>query len=207
MRKIQLHSCDYEKVAELHIEGIPFGFLSSMGIKFLAALYRAVDSHCDSVLFVERDDRGQVAGFLAGTTSVKDFYKYALSNHFFRLIIPVMPMLFSIQVVKRIFETLLYPFSKQKNSAAKIVISDIHCELLSVAVSSSLRGKGIGKKLIADFETFLINKGITGDYKVVTSAEDPKSNAFYKSRGFVLHHEFLHHENRMNEYRKSLRIR
>ena len=128
MQTTQLNSCDYERVAELHIQGIPFGFLSSMGVKFLSALYVAVDDHCDSALFVARDDRGEVAGFLAGTVSVKGFYKYALTRHFLKLIVPVSSKLFSLQVAKRIFETLLYPFSKQKNQ--EIATNDVHCDLL-----------------------------------------------------------------------------
>ncbi|MBL8025215.1 MAG: GNAT family N-acetyltransferase [Fibrobacteres bacterium] len=200
-----MNKSDYRRVAELHIQGIPFGFLSSMGVSFLAALYRAVDMHADSVLFVARNDSGEVAGFLSGTISVKRFYKYALSRHCMNLALPVLFKLFSIATIKRIFETLLYPFKKHESEASAVSTEEaIDCELLSVALDASLHGRGIGKKLVADFELFLRNKDISGEYKVVTSAEDPKSNGFYKSAGFKLHHEFTHHGKKMNEYHKPI---
>ena len=73
-----------------------------------------------------------------------------------------------------------------------------------MAVSDRARGKGLGKKLVGRLEEWFGQKGFMGEYKVVTYAQDARSNGFYRSAGFVFHHTFLLHGNEMNEYRKNL---
>jgi ribosomal protein S18 acetylase RimI-like enzyme len=197
---------DYDSIAKLHIEGIPFGFLSSLGVSVLSAIYEAVDNHAGSILVVERDDNGKPAGFLAGTSSVKQFYRFALTRKIFNIAIPLSLELLSIKTIIRIAETLLYPFRKHNAGSQNTTTgaNSPQCELLSIAVGAALRGRGTGKRLVARFEEFMIQNGIRGEYKVVTSAIDEQSNGFYKSAGFKLNHEFVHHGNRMNEYRKQI---
>jgi GNAT superfamily N-acetyltransferase len=82
-------------------------------------------------------------------------------------------------------------------------------ELLAIAVARDARGKGIGRSLIATFESWLLenthdSRPTTLDYTVATSATDPVSNAFYQACGFTLAGEFTHHGNRMNEYQKAV---
>ncbi len=197
---------DYRRVAELHIEGIPEGFLSSLGVGFLSKLYESVDSHKDSVLFLERDAGSSVVAFLAGTLSLPRFYRYALRRYGFSFIIAISSKLFSIVTLKKIIETVAYPFVSHspKPSTNTFQCKGIDAELLSVAVTPEMHGRGLGKKLVGRLDSFFKEKGGIKEYKVVTSALDNKSNAFYRSAGFVLLREFIHHGKRMNEYRKSL---
>jgi GNAT superfamily N-acetyltransferase len=75
-------------------------------------------------------------------------------------------------------------------------------ELLSIALDSSHRGKGIGRQLVSALDDFFRSRGVKG-YKVVTLAEDPISNGFYRGCGLAEAGEFLHHGNRMAEYVKE----
>jgi ribosomal protein S18 acetylase RimI-like enzyme len=84
-------------------------------------------------------------------------------------------------------------------------------ELLSIAVDPSSRGKGIGRELVAAFELHLTgaltrpSSLVPRDcfYKVVTSAADPVSNAFYVRCGFSLARQFQHHGVLMNQHVKG----
>ena len=71
------HKVVYNEVAELHATGINQGFLSSLGVDFLALLYEAIDSSDDAILLVEYG-RGRVVGFVSGATSLRPIYKALL---------------------------------------------------------------------------------------------------------------------------------
>lgn len=201
--KDELSFSDFRTIADLHSNGIPFGFLSTLGPRFLAKLYSGIADSPGSCLLVERDAQGQVIGFVSGSLSIRACYRYVLRRNFISLGFLLLPHLFSLANFRRILETLKYPFKKQATQQAEGV-SDVSTELLSIAVADCARGKGVGKKLVRSLEAFFLTQGYCGAYKVVTWAEDARSNAFYRSAGFVLHREFFHHGNKMNEYRKAL---
>ena len=56
-------------VAELHISGISTGFISSLGIDFITALYEAIAGTKSSFGFVAEEDE-KVLGFVAFTTNL-----------------------------------------------------------------------------------------------------------------------------------------
>jgi GNAT superfamily N-acetyltransferase len=186
-----LEKRDWLQVGLLHRRSIRTGFLSTLGEGFLSRLYGAIASHPGSCVIVERGGDGAVLGFVSGALSVRACYAWVLRRHFLSLGFRLVPRLFSL---KRMIETLRYG----KGAGPELP------ELLSMAVSEQARGKGIGKRLVLLLEQWFIQKGVTGEYRVVTYALDPQSNAFYRNAGFSFHHEFLLHGNRMNEYRKRI---
>ena len=70
---------DYRCVAKLHAASIDQGFLSTLGPRFLALLYRAIDESPDSVLILARED-DQVVGFVAGTLDMGPVYRGLLRH-------------------------------------------------------------------------------------------------------------------------------
>ena len=193
----------FSAIARLHIEGIPFGFLSSLGERFLANLYAAIAKESESTVIFERNERGEVIGFVSGTLNISRCYTHVISRHPFSLGMPIIPKMLSVTNFKRAIETLRYAFQQQPNNTHKTEQKPLP-ELLSIVVSDTARGKGVGRKLVCELETFMKAHSYAGPYKVVTSADDPRSNAFYQSMGFTLYSEFHHHGNRMHEYRKQV---
>jgi ribosomal protein S18 acetylase RimI-like enzyme len=108
----------------------------------------------------------------------------------------VLPKLLKAAVWKRCLETLRYPFVIGSSTGSR-------AELLSVAVSDSARGHGIGKELIRAVDQQLGQLGVT-EYAVVTYAPDVRSNGFYRAAGFNLAGSFVHHGKPMNRFVRIL---
>lgn len=188
---------DFKTIASLHRTSIPFGFLSSLGDAFLSAMYRALSRHDGSCVLVEKDAAGRVIGFVAGSLSTRRCFRRIVVRHALSLGLPIVRRSLSFATIRRIIETLLYPSRQEPGAEA------VEAELLSIAVSSEARGMGVGRKLVKRLEDFFNERGLSGAYKVVTSADDSQSNGFYLKAGFEYYRTFYHHGNRMNEYRKT----
>ena len=190
---------DFEIIAGVHAASIRTGFLSALGVPFLSELYRAIGGQPGACVLVVQEE-GRVCGFVAGTTDTGRLYRRVLIRRWYRLIVPLLRFVIFPGALLKMAETVFYGF--RKGTSAKC---DTSCtaELLSIAVSDSVRGKGLGKELVAELERFFGSQSIRS-YKAVTFAEDQKSNAFYRSCSFTLYRQFVHHGNCMNEYVKQI---
>lgn len=166
-----------EQVAHLHISGIPTGFISSLGEKFVIALYESVAESPFGFGFVE-ETNGRVAGFVVFTTNIKGLYKTICLKkgiHFFFLLFS---KLLSLKTIKKIFETLFYPSRSDTKDLPR-------AELLSIAVLETKRGKGIAGKLIQhglhECHCFGIEK-----VKVLVADFNAAANKLYQKNGFKL---------------------
>jgi len=208
-------SIHFQSVARLHAASITTGFLSTLPRPFLTTLYKSIAQCKGSTVIVALDEHENVCGFVAGAVSVTSMYKKVLLRSAIPLVWYILPHLFSTKTIRKLFETVRYGFVKSnthEETAVDIKSSQSpvtrhqslsSSELLSIAVDSSLRGKGTGKKLINELELFFRHNGVF-DYKVVTFSKDSTSNSFYVRCGFTLHKQFLHHGNLMNEYGKKV---
>ncbi|NLD91055.1 MAG: GNAT family N-acetyltransferase [Fibrobacter sp.] len=206
----------FKSAARLHAASITTGFLSTLPLPFLATLYKSIARCKGSTVLVALDENNNVCGFVAGAVSVGSMYKKVFLRSAIPLIWYILPHLLSITTVRKLIETAWYGFAKKKskneqadntNSGPSLVTSHSSpsSELLSIAVDSSQRGKGTGKKLITELELFFRQNGVSS-YKVVTFSKDNISNTFYARCGFTLHKQFLHHGNLMNEYLKKIDV-
>ena len=69
----------YLDVAQLHIDTIKNGFLPSLGIKFLALMYKCIDEAQFSILITNYKDY-KLRGFVSGTLGTSNLYKAMLSS-------------------------------------------------------------------------------------------------------------------------------
>ena len=163
------------QVAQLHIAGIPTGFISSLGLGFVTALYESISQCPDGFGFVEEAD-GRVVGFVAFTTNLKSLYKSILKKNLFRFGFLLFGKLLSFKTIKKVLETLFYPSRVETHELPK-------AELLSIAVAESDRGKGIAITLIRQGLTECHERGIL-KVKVLVADFNKPANILYQKTGF-----------------------
>ena len=197
---------DFREAAELHQNGITEGFLSTLGVPFLAALYQGIAAVEGSGVLVASND-GKILGFLAYTSNVKTCYKNLLRSRWPVLAWKMVPNIVRPSIYRKVVETLMYPFVAERSgreAPAEIDgTSDARPELLAMAVSESARGQGVGKRLVEAMDDAMRAMHIEGCY-VVTHGIDERSNRFYASCGFEKVAKFENHGRPMNEYYRRL---
>ena len=172
---VPLESRHARQVAELHIAGIPTGFISSLGIRFVSALYEAIAESPYGFGYVEEAD-GKAVGFVAFTTNLKGLYKTICLKKGVCFVVLLASKLCSFKTVKKIVETLFYP--------GKVKTPDVpQAELLSIAVAETARGRGVAKNLILHGLEAAATMNID-QVKVLVADFNQPANALYLKTGF-----------------------
>lgn len=137
---LELQTEHAEEVARLHIKGISTGFISSLGIPFVKALYESIATSEYGFGFVALKD-GKVVGFSSFTTNLGGLYRSVISRHWHKFAFTLAIKALSFQTLRRIIETLIYPNRiKDMNLPS--------AEFLSMVVAEEGRGKGLATKLM-----------------------------------------------------------
>lgn len=173
-----------KQVACLHISGIPTGFISSLGEKFVTALYESMTESPYGFGFVE-ETKGKVVGFVVFTINIKGLYKTICLERGIRFFFLLFSKLISLKTIKKIFETLFYPSRTETRDLPK-------AELLSIVVADTERGKGIAGELIQHGLCECHNSGIE-KVKVLVAEFNAPANHLYKKNGFELRAKFENH--------------
>jgi len=125
---------DAPAVAALHIEGISAGFISSLGIDFVTALYQAIAKSKSSFGFVA-EENSEVSGFVALSTNLNELYKSIILKKGLRFALLLASKMFSLKRIKKVFGTLFYPGKAKKMNLPP-------AEILSIVIAPEGRRKG-----------------------------------------------------------------
>ena len=162
---------DAPAVARLHVEAIRDGFLSGLGPRFLARLYRRMVLDPRSFVLVAEED-GVVVGQAGATEDVSRLYRQFLLHDALVAGIIAAPRL--VGQWRSVLETLRYPSDHEALPPA---------ELLSVAVAAPFRGRGVGRALVTGVNEELVRRGVS-DARVVVAATNESALRMYTSAGF-----------------------
>ncbi len=154
----------------LHRKAIATGFLPRLGGRFMTLLYRALVSHDDAVVLVAEDGSGPV-GFVAGVADLGAFYRYFVRRFGLSAVLAASPNLLRPSVLRRAWETLRYDGGDV----------GVKAELVSMAVVSDRRGRGIATEL---GRAFLAEMARNGEVKVVVGAGNHAAISAYQKMGF-----------------------
>ena len=170
------HSHDAFAIANLHKIGIPTGFLSKQSIDFLESLYLYLIKY--EIVYVAKES-SKIIAFITVSVNTTNLYSKFLKSNYKLLIKFTLKNIFSIEFIKKAYETLNAP-KKTHIKEAPIELP----ELLSIVVEDTYTKKGIGKKLLVhvEQELFSLNQK---KYKVLVGAS-LKANQFYKKNGFEI---------------------
>lgn len=167
---------DYLAVARLHMRCLDRGFLATLGERFLALMYEAIDLSDDAVLLTETVD-GQVVGFITGGSGMGPIYRRMLRSPL-RLAVSLAPAVVQPAKVWRIVEILRY----SGGQALPPGLPDP--ELLSFAVAPNWRGKGIAERLYRRLLAEFLSRGI-GAFRITVGEALSPAHAFYRRMGAV----------------------
>ena len=186
----------YKVIARMHVQSINQGFLPTLGERFLALLYEAIDADQNSALFVEQID-GNVVGFVTGGRGMGSIYRQMLKR-WPRLALALLPVLFQPKKLKRIFEIIL--FSRKQ----KPVPGHPRAELFSIAVADSVRGKGVAQRLYGQLvERFRQDGEMV--FCIVVGERLESAHRFYRRMGAVPVAQICVHEGQASTlYRHDL---
>ena len=164
-----------QDAAALHIEGIHMGFISSLGIDFVTALYKAIAESPESFGYVAIKD-SKVVGFATFTTNLKGLYKSIMKKNIIRFGFMLFGKMFSWKMIQKIFETLFYPSRIKKYDFPD-------AEFLSMAVSPEARGHGLATRFVKTGFEECRRRGIK-ELKILAATTIGPVNKMYEKFGF-----------------------
>ena len=167
--------------ADLHIEGQPGTFLTTMGRAFLRALYAqmAVSPLCFGYVAVDGD---AVVGVVTGTLDSGAVFKELVLKKGHKLVLPVLgAMLRHPSLVPKAVQTLFYPAQTKPEPG--------ECEMLYLASRADRRGQGIGHALYWALVESARQKGYR-KMALCVDVGNPAAVRFHERQGMQLVREF-----------------
>ena len=171
-------------VAELHISGIPTGFISSLGPAFVTVLYEALADSPDSFGFVALMG-GRVVGYNSITSNLTRLYRAILRRVGFKFAWLLARQMLSFQTLRRILETLLYP---QR-------IRNLHlpdAEILAGVVLPEARGFQVANRLF-DLAMEECRKRGIAEVKAAAADSLQRVNKIYQLSGLQIRARVVNH--------------
>lgn len=184
-----IHKNEHRYLADIHLDAFHGFFLSSLGKRFLNAYYNAALNSDETIAVCAIDDNEEIQGFGTGCVQSRGFHKRLIMQNLFKFLVQGFIIFFSnpkaiIRLVKN-----LDKISNENDDGN-------YAELISIGVSHSYKGLGIGHTLIKEFEEEAKSKGC----KKISLTTDYYNNkevvAFYLHSGYKVFHEFTAYPNR-----------
>ncbi len=166
-----------QQVARLHISGISTGFISSLGVNFVTALYEAIaESEYGFGLVAEKDNK--VIGFAAFATDLSALYKSVIFKNGLRFAFLLVWRMFSLRTIKKVFEILFYLARTKKTNFPS-------AEFLSMVISEEARRKGLATMLVKKGFAECAQRGVER-LKILAAVDIKPINKMYERFGFDL---------------------
>lgn len=178
-----------ENIAIIHLKTFKNFFLSTLGKGFLTVYYKSCIKSKNAISICALDDNNNIIGFCFGAYESKGFHKNLILNNFITFTIQALKIIFSnSKAIIRLFKNL--------NKEANENDDGDYAELLSIGVLDNMKGLGIGKGLLLEFEKKVKEKKIQ-QISLTTDYQDNKAVLnFYKSLGYYNFYEFKAYPNR-----------
>lgn len=191
---------EYHDLAEIHLDSFKGFFLATLGKSFLLTYYKAVLGSNETIAVCAVDDEGKFLGFGTGCVQAKGYHKRLICHHLFTFIFQGLVLIFTKPKALRRLVMNLDKISNKNDDGN-------YAELISIGVSHTSKGIGVGKQLVKKFEEEARKKGC----KKIALTTDYYNNqevlAFYLHSGYKVFYEFAAYPNRrMYKLIKDLQI-
>lgn len=194
---------DIPAIATVHREAFPGFFLTRLGSGFLRAYYRAVLRFDGGRLYVAADG-GWIVGFVAGFVDPPRFYG-AIKRRPWKFAAPLAAALLRRPWLVGSILARIGAVAVRGRPDGEQVTADGRVELSSLAVRPSMRGRGVGRRLVQTFIDSARGTPATVVSLTTDARENDEVNAFYERFGFGLARRRSSAGRLMNEYEIRLR--
>ncbi|HEV56293.1 MAG TPA: GNAT family N-acetyltransferase [Phycisphaerales bacterium] len=168
---------DAAAVAQLHMSGIQGGFITSLGDRFVTALYAAI-ARSPYGFGIVAECQGTIIGFVTFATDIKRLYRSVLARGGLRMAGSLVGQVFHISVIKGILQNLLYPHRMRTYNLPD-------AELLSVGVSIVRQRTGLATQLVTEGLRECVRRKVKR-VKVLVAETNAAANRLYQKCGFAL---------------------
>ncbi|MGH2372900.1 MAG: GNAT family N-acetyltransferase [bacterium] len=163
---------DSGAIAALHLAGIPWGLLTSMGPAFVSAFYRTLLG-CEVGFGFLAEREGRPVGYATGVVHWRRFYRTFLIRNWRLATAVLIRQAFRLGRWRRLVETTRY--------AAASPLPD--AELVSIAVDHASRGMGTADILVRQVLAEFARRGV-GRVRVSTASSNAGASRLYLRSGF-----------------------
>ncbi len=183
--KSQIH-----ELAELHVQCFPGFFLTSLGHRFIALLYRGFIEATDGICLVVVEDK-RIVGLAAGTTVPAGFFRELFFHRGLLFAFAAVPGLLRHPwfVARKCLGAVCYRGETPSGIAGAL--------LSSLAVTPTSGGRGVGQMLVSAFANEARQRGCKNLYLTTDQADNDRVNRFYEKCGFRLLDRFKRPGNRI----------
>lgn len=192
---------DVTSLARLHQTAFPGFFLSTLGERFLVQFYRGFLGDASAVTVVARDGDGVPRGAVVGTTEPDGFFGRLLRRQWAGFVAAsVIAVLRRPSVSLRLLDAVRYRGDVRGADSAAL--------LSSICVEPGWQGRGLGRRLVEDWEEQAIAAGAERAVLTTDALGNDATIAFYRARGWHVDAEYETPEGRpMIRYAKKLDLR
>lgn len=162
----------YLDVAQLHYHSLKTGFLPTLGVNFLALMYKCIDEANFSIL-ITKYKKSKLTGFVTGSLGSSSLFKLML-KHPISLIFTLAPIIFNLKKLRKVINICKHISSSERKKYPKP-------ELLSICVNPDYQGQGIGFELYQQLLQYF--KSVPVSEFIIVVGQSLKANSFYKNQG------------------------
>jgi GNAT superfamily N-acetyltransferase len=178
-----------EEVA-IHRAAFPGFFLTFLGPDFLKLLYSFYVQGKTEIALVGKY-KEQVIGTLLGTTQSHGFYKRLAKRYFLRFAwASLKPLLQQPAIFPRLVRALFYRGDAPLSATGGALLA-------SVCLDPGLQSKGIGKEMVAAFESEMWKQGAKFVYLTTDLDNNQATQRFYEKIGWSIESKFTTPEGRL----------
>jgi ribosomal protein S18 acetylase RimI-like enzyme len=191
---------DVPALTALHVQAFPGFFITRLGPRFVAELYRGFIHHPDAICRVACEN-GELVGVVAGPLRPGEFFGELLHSRGLRFALAAVPGLLRDpwNVGRRLLAAPFYRGEAPKQRDCAALIS-------TICVSPAVSGGGVATALLDSFCMTAAARGARYVYLTTDRDANERVNAFYLRAGFAVESEVQRPGRRvMNRYLKDLR--
>lgn len=183
---------DNKLLANLHISVFPGFFLSTLGPRFLTTYYKVVLRHPETICLFAENEHQKVCGYVLGRTNAKGYLKRIVKSA---------PLVFCAEGIRLLFTRpkallrLLNNLEKKRDDET-IMDKQEYAEIGLIGVLPEQKGKGIGRKMLNEFEAILKDRGVSSLSLTTDAVDNDNTLKAYEAWGFQVYYPFTSYPDR-----------